>query len=105
MLACGTLKTNQGARVGKRVAFQGIHGAYSEQAIRQHFGTEVTVIPCHSFGDLFQAVTTQTADAALLPVGTVAGTVAQSYGFMRTTCAFRARSPCTSGTRCWPPRH
>lgn len=80
MLACGTLKTNQGARVAKRVAFQGIHGAYSEQAIRQHFGAEVTVIPCHSFGDLFQAVTTQTADAALLPVeNAVAGTVAQSY--------------------------
>jgi prephenate dehydratase len=66
--------------VGQKVAFQGIHGAYSEQAARQHFGDEVEVLPCPSFSDLFQAVMAQEATAAMLPVeNALAGTVAQSY--------------------------
>ena len=31
------------------VAFQGEQGAYSEQAIRQHFGPGVTTLPCRTF--------------------------------------------------------
>jgi len=66
--------------VGQKVAFQGIHGAYSEQAARQHFGAEVEVLPCPSFGDLFQAVLAQEATTGMLPVeNALAGTVAQSY--------------------------
>ena len=66
--------------MGHRVAFQGIHGAYSEQAARQHFGAEVEVLPCPSFSDLFQAVLAQEAEKAMLPVeNALAGTVAQSY--------------------------
>ena len=66
--------------MGHKVAFQGIHGAYSEQAARQHFGAEVEVLPCPSFSDLFQAVLAQDAEKAMLPVeNALAGTVAQSY--------------------------
>ena len=66
--------------MGQKVAFQGIHGAYSEQAARQHFGDEVEVLPCPSFSDLFRAVLAQEATAAMLPVeNALAGTVAQSY--------------------------
>ena len=35
------------------VAFQGEHGAYSEQAVRQHFGPDVMTRPCRTF----QAIT------------------------------------------------
>jgi prephenate dehydratase len=63
-----------------RVAFQGINGAYSEEALRQYFGNEAEGLPCNSFQDLFSAVENQTADFALLPIeNAVAGAVNQSY--------------------------
>ncbi len=63
-----------------RVAFQGIQGAYSEQAIRQHFGNSVQVVPCRSFGELFQCIEAQHADHGLLPIeNALVGTVPQSY--------------------------
>lgn len=66
--------------MGQKVAFQGIHGAYSEQAARQHFGDDVEVLPCPSFSDLFRVVLAQEATTAMLPVeNALAGTVAQSY--------------------------
>lgn len=62
------------------VAFQGEHGAYSEQAVRQQFGAEVTTLPCRSFADIFAAVQTQTATYGLLPVeNSLAGTVIPAY--------------------------
>jgi prephenate dehydratase len=66
--------------VAKRIAFQGIAGAYSEQAIRQHAGSEVEVVACHTFAELFQQIESHSADQALLPVENAqAGTVSQSY--------------------------
>jgi len=66
--------------VKKRIAFQGIHGAYSEQAIRQHYGDSVEVVPCRSFSELFQCIEEHGADHAMLPVeNALAGTVPQSY--------------------------
>ncbi|GAB4527372.1 MAG: prephenate dehydratase [Anaerolineae bacterium] len=63
-----------------RVAFQGIQGAYSEQAIRQHFGDSVEVVPCRSFSELFQCIEAQHADHGLLPIeNALVGTVPQSY--------------------------
>lgn len=62
------------------VAFQGVHGAYSEQAIRQHFGDEVEVYPCPLLGDVFDAMQSRKADFALLPVeNALAGAVSQAY--------------------------
>lgn len=62
------------------VAFQGIHGAYSEQAVRQHFGDRVEVYPCSSFGDLFDAIHAQRVKYGMLPVeNALAGAVNQAY--------------------------
>ena len=36
------------------VAFQGERGAYSEEAIRQQFGPDITTLPC-AFEDIFEA--------------------------------------------------
>jgi prephenate dehydratase len=62
------------------VAFQGEHGAYSEQAIRQHFGEGVVSLPCQSFKEIFEAIRTGRAACGMLPVeNALAGTVAQTY--------------------------
>jgi prephenate dehydratase len=62
------------------VAFQGIHGAYSEQAIRQHFGDTVDVYPCPDLSELFDIIQTARAKYGLLPVeNALAGAVSQAY--------------------------
>jgi prephenate dehydratase len=62
------------------VAFQGVAGAYSEQAIRQFFGPEVVSLPCRTLAQIFFAVEAGEADYGMLPVeNAVAGSVSQSY--------------------------
>jgi prephenate dehydratase len=66
--------------VGHTVAFQGVHGAYSEQAARQHFGDDVKVLPCESFSQLYEAIKEGRADYALQPIeNALAGAVAQAH--------------------------
>ncbi len=66
-----------------RVAFQGIAGAYSEEAIRQFFGTEAETIACGTFADIFRAVEDRSADYGMLPVeNSVAGSVNASYDLL-----------------------
>jgi len=63
-----------------RVAFQGVAGAYSEEAIRQFFGPEVESTPCRTLADIFLAVESGNADYGMLPVeNAVAGSVTRSY--------------------------
>jgi prephenate dehydratase len=62
------------------VSFQGIAGAYSEEAIRQFFGPQVESMPCRTFGDVFIAVEQGHADYGMLPIeNSLAGSVVQSY--------------------------
>ena len=62
------------------VSFQGVPGAYSEEAIRQYFGQEVEPVPCRTFTDLFVTVEEASADYGMLPIeNAVAGSVVQSY--------------------------
>ncbi len=62
------------------VAFQGERGAYSEQAVRSHFGTSVTALACHSFVDIFEAIHRGQARHGMLPVeNSLAGTVVPAY--------------------------
>lgn len=63
------------------VAFQGIHGANSENAIFQHFGTEdIETYPCTDLDALFKAIHTEQVDYALVPVeNAFAGTVNGTY--------------------------
>lgn len=63
-----------------RVAFQGIAGAYSEQATRQYFGPQVETVPCDDLVDVFFAVENEQVDYGMVPVeNAVAGTVANAY--------------------------
>jgi prephenate dehydratase len=66
--------------MSKIVAFQGIAGAYSEQAIREFFGPQVKPSACDTLDDIFLAVEAGDADYGMLPVeNAVAGSVTRSY--------------------------
>ena len=63
-----------------KVAYQGIPGANSEIAIRQHFGPDVECLPCQDFNNLFDALQTNRVDYSLLPVeNALAGSVSGAY--------------------------
>lgn len=65
------------------VAFQGEPGAYSQEAIHQHFGPLVNTLPCHSFDDIFQAIEGGRASHGLLPVeNSQAGSITQAYDLL-----------------------
>jgi prephenate dehydratase len=65
------------------VAFQGEHGAYSEQAVRQHFGAAVRTLPCHGFIDIFHALQDGRVTYGMLPVeNSLAGTVVPAYDLL-----------------------
>lgn len=62
------------------VAFQGVHGAYSEQSIRQHFGDAVDVYPVPSLSELFSVIQSGQVTYGMLPVeNALAGAVSQAY--------------------------
>ncbi len=62
----------------RRVAFQGEHGAFSEDAVEAYFGEAPETVPCLDFLDAFNAVEKGRATHAVLPVeNSIEGTVAQ----------------------------
>lgn len=66
----------------KRVAFQGVSGAFGEEAARAYWG-EIDSVACAQFVDVIDAVTVGTADVGMLPVeNSEAGTVAGMYALL-----------------------
>lgn len=65
------------------VAFQGEPGAYSEEAIRLHFGKSAKPLPCRAFEHLFDAAESGAADFAVAPVeNSTAGSINKSYDLL-----------------------
>jgi len=65
-----------------KVAFQGEHGAYSEEAIRAYYG-EAETIPCESFEAVFESVVSGKSDSGLIPVeNSIAGSIHQNYDLL-----------------------
>lgn len=65
-----------------KIAFQGEHGAYSEQAIIQKFGN-VETIPCKRFKEIFEKVKNEEVDLGMVPVqNSTAGSIARSYDLL-----------------------
>lgn len=63
-----------------RVAYQGIPGANSEIAVRQHFGADVEPLPCRDFNHLFDELQSGAVDYSLLPVeNAFSGSVSGAY--------------------------
>lgn len=66
-----------------KVAFQGELGAYSEGALIQHFGGDVTSAPCEVFEDVFATVERGDADYAVLPIeNSLAGSIHRNYDLL-----------------------
>lgn len=67
------------------VAFQGERGAFSELAARRVFDEKVKVLPCHSFKDTFDAVSSGRAEYGVLPIeNTLGGAVYESLDLLKT---------------------
>jgi prephenate dehydratase len=66
-----------------RVAFQGEEGAYSQEAIFQHFGAEVETLPCRSFREILEAVERGRASHGALPVeNSTTGSINEAYDLL-----------------------
>ncbi|MFR9503361.1 MAG: prephenate dehydratase [Rikenellaceae bacterium] len=60
----------------KKITIQGVEGCYHEVAARKYFeGEEIGVIPCATFGKLFE---TMAADRSLLGIAAIENTIAGS---------------------------
>lgn len=66
-----------------RVAYQGERGAYSEEALIQHFGSSAEAVPKPYLSDVFDAVEEGEVDAGLIPVeNSLEGSIARSYDLL-----------------------
>ncbi len=65
------------------VAFQGEPGAYSEQAVHEHFGPKTASRPCRTFTEIFEAIHHGDATHGMLPVeNSLAGMIAPAYDLL-----------------------
>ncbi|HSY50702.1 MAG TPA: prephenate dehydratase [Thermoanaerobaculia bacterium] len=65
------------------VAFQGEHGAFSESAARRILGYDVSLRPCVTFDDMFDAVRSGKADCCVTPIeNSLAGSIHRNYDLM-----------------------
>jgi len=67
-----------------RVAFQGEHGAFSQETAHQRFGQEnVEAIACRTFEHIFEAVESGRADYCAVPVeNSTAGSIIKAYDLL-----------------------
>lgn len=66
-----------------KVCFFGAPGSYSEQAMEDCFGTEVTSFPAATFKDVMEAVQNGAADFGVLPIeNTTTGGITDSYDLL-----------------------
>ncbi|HUL39775.1 MAG TPA: prephenate dehydratase [Methanomassiliicoccales archaeon] len=52
----------------RKIAFQGVHGAFSEDAVFSYFHDEVEAIPCNEFEEVFELVEKGEVSHAVVPV-------------------------------------
>ena len=61
-----------------RVAFQGLRGAFSEDAVYRYYGNGVESVPCAKFSEVFSKVARGEVDSGMVPVeNTLEGSVNQ----------------------------
>lgn len=70
----------------RKVAIQGVKGAYHEIAARQFFGADIELAMCDSFPELFRSMDEQEADCGVMAIeNTVAGTILPNYALLRNS--------------------
>jgi prephenate dehydratase len=66
-----------------KVAFQGIKGAYSEQAAYRFYGRRIMTVSFDSFEEVFKSVVSKAVNCGIVPVeNTIAGSVVENYDLM-----------------------
>ncbi len=70
----------------QQIAFQGEHGAYSQQAAYILFGEQIITVPKQTFAEVFHAVSSGETDAGIVPVvNSTAGPVAEVWDLLQKT--------------------
>ncbi|MEO8131741.1 MAG: prephenate dehydratase [Bryobacteraceae bacterium] len=73
-------KPSKAPKPPKTAAFQGEKGAFSQVAVQQLLGDEVTVVPCQRFEEVFRALADGKVDVAVIPIeNTLHGSVHENY--------------------------
>ena len=66
-----------------KIVFQGVEGAYSQQAMMQYFGTECDSFHVETWKDAMEAIKNGEADFAVLPIeNSSAGIVSENYDLL-----------------------
>ncbi len=66
-----------------KVAFQGVHGAYSDAAAHKMLGRSIRTVPKEDFQDVFRAVERGSADRGVLPIeNSLSGSIHQNYDLL-----------------------
>lgn len=67
-----------------KIAIQGVHGCFHEQAARLFYGNEIEVCECLNFEDLFTSLEQKKANGAIMAIeNTVAGGLLPNYSLLR----------------------
>jgi len=67
----------------KKVSFQGELGAFSELATYEYCGSDVKVVPCPSFSDVFSTVSEGSVDHGVIPIeNSLAGSIHENYDLL-----------------------
>jgi prephenate dehydratase len=65
------------------IAFQGERGSFSEEAAYKLLGRRITVMPCETFGGIFESVVSGKTKYCLAPIeNTLAGSVYENYDLL-----------------------
>lgn len=70
-----------------KVAIQGIHGAFHEEAtVRYYKNKEVELVPCKTFSDLIESVENGNADTGIMAIeNTIAGSILPNYALIESS--------------------
>lgn len=67
-----------------KIAIQGVHGCFHEQAARLFYGPQIDICECLGFEDLFEALQEKKARGAIMAIeNTVAGGLLPNYSLLR----------------------